>query len=209
MGRNHAPCRGCSPGAQDPDENFPQYNSFNSDSIGVFGFDPTTNAVFNPANTLDFMTAFLPGSAWISPYTYRALLGAIQGGPTPAGALTHLGGLSKTLFLRLEIKRNRKVVRDCSFTYPAPAQGGGCETEFDYELLDEDGEVLECGPLRCPCNETGCGCWPKRIREAIPVPEGVRWLRIRDGDDEIYKEEIRIHLKCASQAKSVRRTGCT
>jgi hypothetical protein len=190
LGRQHAPCQGCSPAAQNPDEDFPQYGSFNSDSIGVFGFDPTTNTVFNPANTLDFMTAFLPGSAWISPYTYRALLGTIQGGPSPASATTYRGGLRMTLFLRLSISRGREVIRDCSFTYPAPLQGNGCETEFEFDLLDGDGEVLDCGPLRCPCNETGCGCWPKHIRSAIPMPEGVRSIRIREADEEIYREEI-------------------
>jgi hypothetical protein len=190
LGRNHAPCRGCSPGAQDPDNNFPQYNTFNSDSIGVFGYDPTTNQVFNPASSLDFMTAFLPSSPWVSPYTHQALLGNIQSGPIPTGALTFLGGLGMTLFLRLEISREREVKRDCSFTYPAPTQGGGCETSFSYELLDENRNVLDCGPLRCPCTESACHCWPKRIRVAIPMPEGARWLRVRDGDDYIYEEEI-------------------
>lgn len=190
LGRRHAPCRGCSPPAQDPDNQFPQYNTFNSDSIGVFGFDPSANTVRNPANTLDLMTAFLSGSEWISPYTYGALLGPTQGGPTEGGAPTYLRDLRMTLFLRLEISRDRVVSRDCSFTYPAPAQGSGCRTEFEYELIDRDGVVLDCGRLRCPCNESGCKCWPRRIRGAIPLPEGVRWLRVRDGDEEIYKEEI-------------------
>ena len=82
-GRQHAPCRGCSQPAQDTDDDFPQYNTFNSDSIGVFGFDPTANTVFNPASSLDFMTAFVTPSAWISPYTHQALLGPVQGGPSP------------------------------------------------------------------------------------------------------------------------------
>jgi hypothetical protein len=189
LGRNHAPCRGCSPPAQDPDENFPQYNTFNSDSIGVFGFDPTTNSVLNPASTLDFMTAFLPASAWVSPYTYRGLLGPIQA-PSASGGLTYLRGLRMTLFLRLEISRGRDVRRECSFAYPAPPQGGGCNTAFEYELLDGDGQLLDCGPLHCPCNESACGCWPKRIRDAIPLPEGARWFVVREGDEEIYKEEI-------------------
>jgi hypothetical protein len=63
LGRHHDPCKGCSPPAQNPDSNYPQYGSFPSDSIGVFGFDATTNTVFDPASALDFMTAFLPPSA--------------------------------------------------------------------------------------------------------------------------------------------------
>jgi hypothetical protein len=196
LGRRHAPCRGCSPAAQSPDPDFPQYNTFNSDSIGVFGFDPATNVVFNPASTLDFMTAFLPGSAWISPYTHRNLLGARQGGALPGGALpggalSYLGGTRMTLFLGLEITRDREVTRRCSFHHPAPAQGGtGCATPFSYELLDAEGRVLDCGPLHCPCPDSGCGCWPKRTRDAIPWPDGVRRLVVREGEDQIHTEEI-------------------
>jgi hypothetical protein len=54
----------------------------------VFGFDPTTNTVFNPTSALDFMTAFLPGTPWVSPYTYQALLGPTQGGPAPGWAMS-------------------------------------------------------------------------------------------------------------------------
>lgn len=195
LGRQHAPCRGCSPAAQNPDNSFPQYNTFNSDSIGVFGFDPTANKVFNPASSLDFMTAFVPASPWISPYTHQALLGAIQGGPSPGGGMTLLRGLGMTLFLRLEISRERQVQRDVSFCYPAPAQGSGCPTGFTYELLDAERRVLDCGPLRCPCPESECECWPKRIREAIPWPEGVHWLRVLEGDQEIYEEQVPVPPK--------------
>src|SRR5262249_5099982 len=59
LNRKHDRCAGCNPPAQEPDSNYPQYGSFNSDSIGVFGFDPTTNPVFDPASTLDFMSAFI------------------------------------------------------------------------------------------------------------------------------------------------------
>jgi hypothetical protein len=190
LGRQHAPCRGCSPPAQDPDNTFPQYNTFNSDSIGVFGFDPTSNTVFNPASSLDFMTAFVPASPWISPYTHQALLGTVQGGPSPGGAMSVLKGLRMTLFLRMEISRQREVHRDVSFCYPAPAQGSGCPTGFSYELLDAEHRVLDCGPLRCPCPESECECWPRRIRTAIPWPPDTRWLRVLEGDEEIYAERV-------------------
>lgn len=203
LGRRHAPCRGCSPPAQDPDNNYPQYNTFNSDSIGVFGFDPATNTVFNPASSLDFMTAFVTPNAWISPYTHQALLGPTQGGGAPQeNAMTYLQGLFMTLFLKLEISRERNVTRACSFTYPAPLQGGGCETSFSYELLDSDRNVLDCGPLLCPCNESGCHCWPRRTRTAIPMTESVSWLRVWDGEDSIYEEEIPDppHVRIKAQA---------
>jgi hypothetical protein len=65
LGRDHS----------DTDSNYPKYASFPTSSIGVFGFDPTTNTVFNPASAQDFMNANVPGTPWVSPYTYQALLG--------------------------------------------------------------------------------------------------------------------------------------
>jgi hypothetical protein len=191
LGRRHAPCRACSPPAQDPDPNFPQYNTFNSDSIGVFGFDPTTNQVFNPATSLDFMTAFLSGTEWISPYTHQALLGPIQGGPAAPGAMTQLGGLRETLFLYMEISRDRAVSLRVSFHYPAPPQGGtGCDTRFSYEFHDRHREVLDCGPLHCPCAESRCGCWPVRIRDAVPLPPSAHWLVIYEDEEPIHEAAI-------------------
>jgi hypothetical protein len=203
LGREHAPCRGCSPAAQDPDNNFPQYNTFNSDSIGVFGFDPTTNTVLDPASSLDFMTAFLPASPWISPYTHQALLGPTQGGPNPGGGMTLVGGNHMTLFLGLEIGRDRHVTRRVSFHHMAPLQGSPkCESTFSYELLDRDQRVLDCGPLHCLCQSAGCRCWPKTTRDAIPYPPGAAKLNVyeADGDTPIYEEAI-------PEPPSVRITG--
>jgi hypothetical protein len=202
LGRKHPPCRGCSPPAQDTDPSFPQYDSFNSDSIGVFGFDATTNTVFNPATTLDFMTAFIglscaggtvmgTSSRWISPYTYQGLLGSSVGGPSPSGGLINKNAEAMLLFLGLEITRDRHVTRRCSFHHPAPLQGtAACETDFTYEFLDSDRQVLDCGPLHRLCAEGGCHCWPKIVRDAIPMPSGARWFLAWEDDREIYEEEL-------------------
>jgi hypothetical protein len=199
MNRRHATCAGCVPGPQNPDPNFPQYNGFNSDSIGVFGFDPTTNTVFNPAAVLDFMSMSVAvgctsgsvtsvSTRWISPYTYQGLLGATVGGPP--GALVLLNRPQMTLFLGLTIARDRSVKRRFSFHYEAPPQGrGGCSTSFTYELLDAKKEVLDCGPLHCRCTGN-CDCWPKTTRDALPMMPGARWLVVWEGDQQIYEEEI-------------------
>jgi hypothetical protein len=201
LGRKHPPCAGCSPPAQNTDSNFPQYDGFNSDSIGVFGFDPTLNAVFNPAATLDFMSAFISlgcsGSTvtstaprWISPYTHQGLLGALDG-PAPGGGLRNRNVDVETLFIGLEIARDRTVARRYSFHYPAPLQGSAaCATQFTYEFLDEKRCVLDCGPLRCRCAGGGCECWPKVIRGALPFPPGVRYFLVWEGDKMIYEEEV-------------------
>jgi hypothetical protein len=201
LGRHHAPCKGCSPPAQNPDPDFPQYNTFNSDSIGVFGFDPTTNTVFDPASTLDFMSAFVglgctgstvtsTSSRWISPYTHRGLLGATVGGAAP-GALVNRNAEVMTLFLWLTISRARHVTRHCSFHYPARLQGpGACDSAFTYEFLGKDKNTLDCGPLHCLCAEGSCKCWPKDIRDAIPMPDGAHWFLVWEEDHKIYEEEI-------------------
>ena len=202
MGREHDPCKACNPAAQDPDMNYPQYSNFNSDSIGVFGFDPTTNTVFNPASTLDFMSAFLglscSGSTvtsvstrWVSPYTYQALLGSNVGGPLP-GALTKHNAHVQLLFIGLSIARDRKVSRRPSFHFVAPLQGRGgrCVSQFTYEFLDGDRNVLDCGALHCQCGDGGCNCWPKSIRDSIFKPASARWFVVLEGDKELYEEAI-------------------
>jgi|SRR5579884_977680 len=203
LGRKHPPCVGCSPPAKDTDSHFPQYNTFNSDSIGVFGFDGTTNTVFNPASTLDFMSAFIglacsgttvtaTSSRWISPYTHQGLLGATVGGGAPgAGMLINRNAQVMMLFLGLSITRERKVTRRPSFHHMAPLQGpSSCESPFTYEFLDKDRRVIDCGRLHCLCAEGSCDCWPKIIRDTIPKPPDARWFVVWEENHQIYEEEI-------------------
>ena len=198
LGRKHDPCTGCSPAAQNPDSNYPQYGNFPSDSIGVFGFDPVTNTIFNPASTLDFMTAFLvvptpPGFGWVSPYTYRGLLGAQVGGGVPGGPApcTRANARRNTLFLGMEIRRDRTVAIRPSFHYDAPLQGSTkCGSGFSIEFQDESRDVLDCSPLHCLCTGNGCNCWPKVIRDALPMPGGARWVVIWEGEKKIHEEAI-------------------
>lgn len=199
LGRRHCPCKGCSPPAQDTDPEYPQYGNFSSDSIGVFGFDATAagGVVFDPASTLDFMTAFLPPKAspkaWISPYTYRALLDGAAGGPAPGSPSQQVDarGQAMTLFLGLSIDRQRQVTRRPSFHHPAEVQGrGDCRGPFVVEFLDERRSVLDCAPLHCVCAEGGCTCWPKELRDAIPYPAGARFLVVWEGDTSLYEEAI-------------------
>lgn len=193
LGRRHAPCTGCSPAAQNPDTDFPQYGSFNSDSIGVFGFDPLTNTVLNPASTLDFMTAFLPTVGWVSPYTYRALLSPVMGGGAVGGAsaCTWPGATAEMLFFGMEINRDRSVTIRPSFHYQAPLQGTGrCESGFTLEFQDEERKELGCVSLHCLCDDDDCSCWPMVIRDAVVFPVNARWAVIWEGERMIHEEEI-------------------
>jgi hypothetical protein len=196
FGRKHAPCTGgrCKPPPANVDDHYPQYGSFPSDSIGVFGFDPTTNTVFNPASTFDFMSYSFP--QWVSPYTYNGLRGSnfgAVGGPSPGPGSPHLrGGVDiETLFLGLTIDRQRRVLRRPSFHFPAPWRGAGsCGDRFMAEFLDVHREVLYCCPLHEDCSQTGCCCWPKMIRNDVPYPLGARWFLVWEGDRLLYEEEI-------------------
>ena len=87
VGRDHAPCddsaRCDSP--LDTDDDFPNYGSYVSDSVGEFGFDVENNVVFDPATSRDFMG--YSGTNWISPYTYAALMAKGDPSPSTGGCL--------------------------------------------------------------------------------------------------------------------------
>jgi hypothetical protein len=181
LGRDHS----------DTDSNYPKYDSFKTSSIGVFGFDPTTNTVFNPASAQDFMNSSLPGTPWVSPYTFQALLGGPIGAPGPGGPQLDPNTKTTTLFLGLSIDRERKVARRPSFYYTAPLQWrSGNKTDFTVEFLDANRNVLDCAPLHCRCTDHGCRCWPKVIRDAIPLPADAKWMVVWEDDKSIYEEEI-------------------
>ena len=79
FGRHHAPCDNamrCDNPAS-TDDSYPDYGTFPSDSIGEIGFDPATNAAFDPATTFDFM-GYSGGTLWVSPYTYLGLLDSFR-----------------------------------------------------------------------------------------------------------------------------------
>jgi hypothetical protein len=190
--RQHAPCNhGCNPAPANVDSNYPQYGTFPSDSIGVFGFDPTTNTVFNPASTFDFMSYSFP--QWVSPYTYAGLNGALppSGGPSPGAGGRHQvkGVQSEMLMLGLMVGRDRKVTRTPSFHHLAPGQGPISCSHFVAELLDQGGDVLVCQPLACDC-DAGCDCWPKRVRGSVPWQSSARRLKIWESDRLVYEEDI-------------------
>jgi hypothetical protein len=195
FGRQHAPCTPtgrCNPSPANVDPNYPQYGTFPSDSIGVFGFDATTNTVFNPASTFDFMAYSFP--QWVSAYTYSALRGAFPSSPGPSGAgggAHHLQDRQREyLHLGLDVERDRTVERRPSFHHPGYGLGAAACGEFVLELRDADDDVLLCVALVCGCEETGCDCWPRHVRDTVPWPEDVRTLVVWEGDNKIYEEDV-------------------
>ncbi len=194
LGRQHAPCNQgtCNPMPANVDDHYPQYGSFPAGSIGVFGFDPTSNQVFDPAATADFMAYW--GPQWVSAYTYMALGGAFPatggggGGLASGHALTQVP--VETLHLRLQVSRERNVRRRHSFHFQSLAKSAPSCGEFTVELLDECRETLVCAPIDCGCKRTSCNCWPKRMAGSVPYPAGARWLVVYDHDCKIYEECI-------------------
>jgi hypothetical protein len=82
LGFDHAPCGLVAGDLGDP--NYPAYEPYdtpalfklfgggNQASIGEYGFDLTTQTVYSPVTTVDFMSYCNP--TWISPYHYRSLI---------------------------------------------------------------------------------------------------------------------------------------
>src|SRR5262249_38917486 len=62
---------------QDIDSQYPSYPSLPFGSIGEHGFDVAVNRVQDPTTTRDVMTYCQP-NVWVSPYTYLALMQALE-----------------------------------------------------------------------------------------------------------------------------------
>lgn len=141
FGRAHAPCGG--PGG--PDLNYPTYGTYPSGSIGEFGVNTTTLAVFNPASTYDFMSYC--GPTWISPYTYMGLKNAIAASPAAAHEL-RAGGRPKSdeyLFLNFRVHKSGRVELLESFHAHSsnPPQQTGRITDVVCLLVDRAGQTLK------------------------------------------------------------------
>jgi hypothetical protein len=213
FGRDHAPCddSGRCDDPSGPDPKYPQYNGFPSDSIGEFGYDPANNRVLDPASTFDFM-GYSSGN-WVSPYTYTQLRshfpatsGLSERSLLSMSRAAHHADLQASqqeerpewlrvqtpmLFLRLSINRDRMVVRQPSFHFPAfPVGPSGNPSGFSVELLNKEGTVLTCHQLYDQCKHCPPDCWPKSFRDVIPFPSEAKKLVVWEGKDKIYEENI-------------------
>lgn len=228
FGRKHAPCDSgtrCDDPARE-DDNYPAYDGFASDSIGEYGYNPTTNEVHDPADTYDFMGYSFP--TWVSPYSYQKLMSKFPAisGPSPTSlwllrAAYAPKQFSKieypegewmkkkmmTLFLRLRIDREHVVNRLPSFHFPAyPARPVGIDTDFVVEIVNADGKVLTCQQLISACPHCRPKCWPKKFSQQIPFPPEGKILIIREGNTNIHEEEIpdppEVQLKAKFNSKA-------
>ena len=215
LGRRHAPCtmNRCDPAPSNTDPDYPQYGSMRSDSIGGFGFDPTDNKVWDPADTSDFMA--YSGPPWVSAYTWAALAGAFALPPGSPRAHGIPGVKVPTLYLGLTIHRDRRVERRPSFHYEGIQDsagmcgcgGGRCECEkFVVEITDGEGHVLVCEALHGGC-ECLCGCWPRNYRQKIVWPVGAKRLKVWEDCDLLYEEEVPVAPKVTIRQPSQEKDG--
>ncbi len=220
LGRKHAPCDNVTRCARplNTDDDYPRYSGFDSDSIGEFGFDSTTGGVLTPGAAHDMMG--YSGNAWISPYTYKALMTRIPatgGGAAPAAAAMRsvtsaiswqprgrrtpieirerIPMPAQHLFVNIVIERDRSVKWRTAFHYPTgPQEVHGTPTRFILELRDGKGEALLSHCLHH--DDTTCGCagddcmWPKKFKAALPFDPTARRLVILDCDKELLDVSI-------------------
>ena len=222
LGRDHAPCDNVTRCAEpsNTDENYPNYSGYNSDSIGEYGFDTTRNRVLSPSNAHDFMG--YSGNAWISPYTYKALMSRIPSTFGASGAGLRASRISveparnemnewipiKTpqLFLRIDIDYERKVNFHTAFYFNSrPRAHGNVKTNFSVAFLDKNGKVIRSS---CLYTDNACSCCcgdaapasPIKIRQAVSFPRNSKTLIISECDKEIYREDIpeepKVNVNC-------------
>lgn len=224
LGRKHAPCDNVTRCAtpRNADDGYPNYSGYDSDSIGEYGFDPTSmfGTVRNPSTSHDFMS-YSPND-WVSPYTYKALTSAVPGSPVPGGGAKAarastarytdsewLRVKQPKLFLRLDIYRD-KVVLHPSFHFDAnPRMQGGERTDYTIELLDEAGQTLHRNCLYA--EGLGCGCGesaalPIRVRQGIAFDDRGRTMVLYRCDEKIESWEIpqppEVRVECEADEDS-------
>lgn len=207
-GRKHAPCddAGRCDKPDKPDDDYPSYAPFVSDSIGEVGLDvssATACVVHLPGSTGDIMGYSWP--KWISPYTYLKMM-AIGDPPGPGGASSSnhalLGPARPTrrkgeasglpfplLQLELTIAADRTVDIPHCFTFPARRRIRGRTTSaFRVETRDAAGAARAREPLLHDCLHCGAEGWPKRLIAEVPIdPRRTRTLVVLE-DERVIAE---------------------
>jgi hypothetical protein len=73
------------------------------------------------------------------------------------------------------------------------------------EFRDGDGVALSCHELRDDCKHCRPGCWPKHIRDAVPLPDGAKQFVVLKGGDVIDEREIpeppEVKVRCRRNQK--------
>ena len=182
LNRAHAP--GC--GAGGPDPNYPHYAHPSSATIGEYGIDYATGAVYDPTNSNDFM-GYCP-NPWVSPYTYRGLINGINNQPTPGSApaagvdAEHLRYEEEHLYLSFRVSCDGDVDLQSGFTQVGPAgMSMGKETPHSIEVHNSNGKVLWAKQLTLEEAHQDHSHSHTNYFEAIPMREEAQKLVFKCG----------------------------
>jgi len=177
LGLRHAPCGTDDEGSLDPD--WPLDRDYADARIGVFGWDPRSGAVKDPAVTYDLMSyCGGPDTTWISDYGFvKALPAAVAARVDVAFAGGAAGGAEVAAARqpcllvsgRLEGGEAGALALDPAHaveTVPALLPAG----DHEVEILDRAGRVLAAvafEPVQAPAEEPGA---PASWHFAMAVP---------------------------------------
>ncbi len=153
FGLKHAPCGTADPGTFDP--GWPAVPAYAGARIGVFGWDPATGALKDPAAIWDHMSYCGDvRTTWTSDYNYRAAMAFLAGEPAQPGAAgaprlaagpTAVPARQPCLLVSGRV-RSGHVELDPSYlldTVPTDHADG----EYVVDLLDRDGASIASFPF--------------------------------------------------------------
>ena len=182
IGSFHAPC-----GGPNQDPNYPTYDNYPSGSIGEFGFNTVTSAVFNPAVAYDFMSYCSP--VWVSPYMYRRLFSCYAQAAANQifGAAEFVSNPRKHLDLLLTIYRNCKIeIHGTPKLIDAtPRVPTGVDTPYFIELRDNDDRILRAQRLLLSDAHVDLEAGPLDFAVEIPWSDATSHIVVCKGCEEL------------------------
>ena len=169
--RQHAP--GC--GASDTDPEYPAYGTYDSGSIGEYGFDPIKGQVYSPQTSHDFMSYC--GNYWVSPHTYRALLDIFTR-PTASHEVRPVPDEALHLHLSFSLDDEHRVDLENGLTLPGrTVECRGEKTSHRLELRDGQDRLLACSDVRLRDGQRDRG-EARHFLESIPFHSDSRRLAV-------------------------------
>lgn len=130
LGMSHTPC-----GVSSGDPNFPYENG----SIGQYGIDIVTGALYTPSANKDMMSYC--GPKWISDYTYKKLFDAQVKTQANASRLANETPAARGLLVRALLD-GAEVSLAPAYVVPGPITQQAEAGEYMVEILGADGQVI-------------------------------------------------------------------
>ncbi|MBL1277873.1 MAG: hypothetical protein COB30_017475 [Ectothiorhodospiraceae bacterium] len=187
----HALGRGHAPGAPGADASYPAYTHPKTPTIGEFGMDYATGAIYKPSNSNDFMG--YAGNPWVSPYTYRGLINGVRTQPSPSpaasGADDSFADLGEDLrfqrehlYLSFSVSCNGDVDLQSGFSLVGPSgNSNGESTDHSIELHDGQDNILWAKRLMLEGAHQNHDDSHTQYSESIPMLDGAAKLVFKCG----------------------------